>query len=75
MVRFACGQTTTNIRADALVDHSLFRTVPTTRYTIGRTMFETDRIPSGWAERLNVMDEVWVPSAFNARAMLGCGKM
>ncbi len=25
-------------------------------------MFETDSIPSGWAERLNVMDEIWVPT-------------
>ena len=31
-------------------------------YTVGRTMFETDRLPSGWAERLNRMDEVWVPT-------------
>ena len=35
------------------------------RYTIGRTMFETDRIPTGWDARLNRMDEVWVPSSFN----------
>jgi glycosyltransferase involved in cell wall biosynthesis len=31
-------------------------------YKVGRTMFETDSIPSGWAERLNVMDEIWVPT-------------
>jgi len=31
-------------------------------FTVGRTMFETDRIPAGWAKRLNMMDEVWVPS-------------
>ena len=34
-------------------------------YTIGRTMFETDRIPKGWDERLNAMDEVWVPTDFH----------
>ena len=34
-------------------------------YTIGRTMFETDRIPDGWAERINKMDEVWVPAEFH----------
>jgi glycosyltransferase involved in cell wall biosynthesis len=33
-------------------------------YRVGRTMFETDRLPSGWAERLNGLDEVWVPSSF-----------
>ncbi len=35
-----------------------------TYYSIGRTMFETDRIPSGWVTRLNFMDEVWVPTKF-----------
>eukprot|EP01102_Stenamoeba_stenopodia_P019141 TRINITY_DN7136_c0_g1_i1.p1 TRINITY_DN7136_c0_g1~~TRINITY_DN7136_c0_g1_i1.p1 ORF type:complete len:616 (+),score=149.02 TRINITY_DN7136_c0_g1_i1:36-1883(+) len=34
-------------------------------YKIGRTMFETDRIPSGWIERCNGMDEIWVPSHFH----------
>ena len=29
-------------------------------YKIGRTMFETDTIPSGWDTRLNFMDEIWV---------------
>ena len=24
---------------------------------VGRTMFETDRLPEGWAQRLNQMDE------------------
>jgi glycosyltransferase involved in cell wall biosynthesis len=33
-------------------------------YKIGRTMFETDRIPSGWVDRLNFMDEIWVPTPF-----------
>jgi glycosyltransferase involved in cell wall biosynthesis len=31
-------------------------------YKIGRTMFETDRLPSGWIPRLNYMDEIWVPT-------------
>jgi len=31
-------------------------------YEVGRTMFETDRIPDGWSTRLNQMDEIWVPS-------------
>ena len=34
-------------------------------FTIGRTMFETDRIPAGWVERLNFMDEIWVPTEFS----------
>ncbi len=32
---------------------------------IGRTTFETDRIPDGWAERCSEFDEIWVPSEFN----------
>lgn len=34
-------------------------------FNIGRTMFETDRIPNGWADRLNYMDEIWVPTEFS----------
>lgn len=34
---------------------------------IGCTIFETDRIPVGWARECNHMDEVWVPSEFNRR--------
>lgn len=34
------------------------------QYTVGRTMFETDRVPSGWADRMNVMDEIWVPTKY-----------
>lgn len=34
-------------------------------YTIGRTMFETDRIPAGWKSRCNNMDEIWVPTEFH----------
>eukprot|EP00743_Colponemidia_sp_Colp-15_P011041 GILK01012258.1.p1 GENE.GILK01012258.1~~GILK01012258.1.p1 ORF type:complete len:450 (+),score=57.67 GILK01012258.1:76-1350(+) len=36
-------------------------------YTIGRTMFETDRLPAGWKDRLNAMDEIWVPTEFARR--------
>ena len=35
---------------------------PNALYSVGRTMFETDRLPDGWAPRLNALDEVWVPS-------------
>lgn len=35
---------------------------PNAAYSVGRTMFETDRLPDGWAPRLNAMDEIWVPS-------------
>ncbi len=41
--------------------------------TIVRTMFETDGLPVTWVERLNRVDEVWVPSHFNAETFVGAG--
>ena len=41
-------------------------------YAVGRTMFETDRLPSGWNDRLNKMDQVWVPTEF-ARGVFAAG--
>jgi glycosyltransferase involved in cell wall biosynthesis len=43
------------------------------RSRIGRTTFETDRLPEGWAAQCNGMDEVWVPSEFNARTFASAG--
>ena len=43
------------------------------RCRVGRTSFGTDRIPDGWAERCNAMDEVWVPSEFNRDTFSGSG--
>ncbi|HEX4228023.1 MAG TPA: glycosyltransferase [Bryobacteraceae bacterium] len=43
------------------------------RYKIGFTMLETDRIPAEWVRQANLMDEVWVPSSFNARTFLDSG--
>ena len=34
-------------------------------YCIGRTMYETDRLPKDWVDKCNSMDEIWVPSSFN----------
>ena len=39
----------------------------------GWTMFETDRLPAGWADSLNRLDEVWVPSEFNRRTFSAAG--
>jgi len=50
-----------------------FQTNLYARRLVGRTMFETDRIPYGWAERCNAMDEVWVPSSFNVETFLRAG--
>ena len=39
---------------------------PVQTLNIGRTMFETDSVPDGWIQRLNYMDELWVPTSFQA---------
>ena len=41
--------------------------------TIVRTMFETDGLPRSWVEKLNGVDEVWVPSSFNAETFCDAG--
>ncbi|MGH9469972.1 MAG: glycosyltransferase [Terriglobia bacterium] len=43
------------------------------RYRVARTTFETERIPEGWAERCNAMDQVWVPSTFNVKSFVESG--
>jgi len=43
------------------------------RARVGRTAFGTDRIPDGWAERCNAMNEIWVPSEFNRETFTGSG--
>eukprot|EP00041_Stephanoeca_diplocostata_P020146 m.444340 g.444340 ORF g.444340 m.444340 type:complete len:277 (+) comp21489_c0_seq11:206-1036(+) len=42
-------------------------------YTIGRTMFETDTIPSEWVNRCNAMDEIWVPTEFHRQTFAAAG--
>ena len=35
-------------------------------YIIGRSMFESDRIPTKWVQKCNdVVNKVWVPTQFN----------
>jgi glycosyltransferase involved in cell wall biosynthesis len=36
-------------------------------------MFETDRLPAGWLQRLLAMDEIWVPSVFSQRVFIAGG--
>lgn len=47
--------------------------LPAASAAVGRTMFETDRIPSGWEHRLNAMDAVWVPTAFHRDVFVSNG--
>jgi len=50
-----------------------FQRVPHAHYHIGRTMFETDRIPENWVVPCNQMDEIWVPSDFNIESFTKAG--
>lgn len=50
-----------------------FRRLPDARVLVGRTMFETDRLPEGWAQACNQMDAVWVPSEFNRETFAFAG--
>lgn len=48
---------------------------PGARANIGRTMFETDRIPAAWVKKCNEMDEIWVPTRFNVETFARSGVM
>ncbi len=41
--------------------------------TVARTMFETDSLPPGFAQRLDTFDEVWVASSFNEETFRRAG--
>mmetsp|Transcript_90113 Transcript_90113/g.259815 ORF Transcript_90113/g.259815 Transcript_90113/m.259815 type:complete len:450 (-) Transcript_90113:83-1432(-) len=43
------------------------------KYAIGRTMYETDRLPASWVPRIQKMDEVWVPSHFAVQQFVSSG--
>lgn len=43
------------------------------RYKIGYTMLEVTGIPEDWVRQANMMDEVWVPSAFNVETFRNSG--
>jgi glycosyltransferase involved in cell wall biosynthesis len=43
------------------------------RCRVGRTAFGTDRIPDGWADRCNSLDELWLPSKFHAETFAASG--
>jgi len=41
--------------------------------TVARTMFETDSLPRSWRQRLQMFDEVWVPTEWNASTFARAG--
>ena len=61
---------------DASVQHTvgrLFDPYMPGRVRVGRTMFETDRIPADWVARCNSLDEIWVPTEHNREAFAAAG--
>lgn len=66
-----------NVHKNCLVEiqsvpaHSFMDT--DTPIQIGRTMFETDRIPEQWVEKCNQMTQVWVPTKFNIETFANSG--
>ena len=61
---------------DASVQHTIgrfFDPYMPGRLRIGRTMFETDRIPHDWVARCDALDEVWVPTEHNREAFAAAG--
>ena len=51
----------------------LLRRISDADFTIGRTMCETDSLPDDWVRRINMLDDVWVPSAFNVETFRSAG--
>src|SRR5207248_1304750 len=43
------------------------------RYRVAFTMLEVDGLPLDWVNLLNQMDEVWVPTPFNAQTFADSG--
>lgn len=46
---------------------------PGTKFSIGRTMYETDSVPEDWVRRCNRMKSVWVPTEFHRQTFLRAG--
>lgn len=57
-----------DLRGGIVINHNPapgFQILADAKYSVGRTMFETDRLPQGWVEACQKMNEIWVPSKFN----------
>jgi glycosyltransferase involved in cell wall biosynthesis len=42
-------------------------------YNIGYVAWETDRLPNDWVGKINILNEVWVPSQFNVEVFQNSG--
>ena len=76
-IRFAELESTCIQSNQAIVVHhfpaNLFNEQIRGQINIGRTMFETDRIPADWVAQCNRMDEIWVPCRYNVETFAGSG--
>jgi len=54
--------------------YSYFITSPL-EYTIGRSMYETDRVPADWVQNCNnwKVDKIWIPTEFNRKTFNDSG--
>ncbi len=50
-----------------------FERDPGAVYNIGKTTFETDGLSAEWVSKCNLMDEIWVPTEFNAETFRRSG--
>ncbi|MCW3058182.1 MAG: hypothetical protein JWQ02_3 [Capsulimonas sp.] len=50
-----------------------FQRHPQASVCIGRTIFETDRLPQDWVKACNKMDFVWVATEFNRQTFVDAG--
>ncbi len=73
-VRRALRRPATNAKMAVLhVTGDLAQRVPGPGPTVIRTMYETDGLPPAWVQRLNTVDEVWVPTRCNQQTFRGAG--
>jgi len=73
-VRHALDRPATNAKMAVIhVIGGLAQRVPGPGPTVIRTMHETDGLPALWVEKLNTVDEVWVPTRFNHETFRAAG--
>jgi len=57
-----CHKPTADIQIIHTVPDVFDQFIDSRKYNIGYTVWETDRLPKPWVEKINRLDEVWVPT-------------
>jgi glycosyltransferase involved in cell wall biosynthesis len=68
-----CHNPTADIQIVHTVPEVFEQFMDMNKYTIGYTAWETDRMPGKWVEKINQLDEVWVPSKYNYEVFKNSG--